>query len=480
MVSPYAYEWFIQAELAAARGRHDDAALAFENATAAPAHDVVLLTRLAEEYELSGAARRADRALTLARRFFPDSARVAVTEGRIQESRGERRAALASFDRARQLDPKSDEAIIAMARALEARGHSRRACALLLERVEAAGEQGADGALRELTALARRSGDVEMLERALFLDSSSSRASGAREAAQLALDTGRPALAARILRDALSTRDDIELWLRTLVASGDRKEAKRYLTGSMGEPGLTHERRAELLLEIAEPERALELLAPAAPSSEVRYTEARALLARGEYMDAAPILADIPLGTASFEAARLALADCSLSQGRAGAAAETLSVTPHSSLAVRTKLAQIYLEQGDLRAGLRLFDARRASDRSALASIFERAGEFEEAAAYYATIKVSPSADPHVRARSSAEQLAARGQEQAAIAVLKDWASFAPDDLYSRVRLVELLQMGGDSAAAQKLGQEALQLVDQPVLRAHLRKLLALHDRAAN
>ncbi|MGB5219821.1 MAG: hypothetical protein WBN60_02245, partial [Polyangiales bacterium] len=61
-VSPYAYEWFIQGELQAAKGLHDEAAIAFENAAAAPAGDVLLITRLAEEYEMSGAARRADRA----------------------------------------------------------------------------------------------------------------------------------------------------------------------------------------------------------------------------------------------------------------------------------------------------------------------------------------------------------------------------------------------------------------------------------
>ena len=70
-VAPYAYEWFIEGERLAVQGRHDDAAIAFETATAAPTGDVLLVTRLAEEYELSGATRRADRALSSARRSFP-------------------------------------------------------------------------------------------------------------------------------------------------------------------------------------------------------------------------------------------------------------------------------------------------------------------------------------------------------------------------------------------------------------------------
>ena len=71
-VSPYAYEWFIEGEALAARGQHDQAAMAFENAAAAPNDDVLLMTRLAEEYELSGAYRRADRTLSLARRNYPE------------------------------------------------------------------------------------------------------------------------------------------------------------------------------------------------------------------------------------------------------------------------------------------------------------------------------------------------------------------------------------------------------------------------
>ena len=93
-VSPYAYEWFIEGEMSAVKGQHDEAAMAFEAATAAPANDVVLMTRLAEEYELSGASRRADRTLAVARRSYPESARVALAEGRIQRSRGADREAL--------------------------------------------------------------------------------------------------------------------------------------------------------------------------------------------------------------------------------------------------------------------------------------------------------------------------------------------------------------------------------------------------
>ena len=54
-ISPYAYEWFIEGERLAAQGRHGEAAMAFESASAAPTGDVVLIMRLAEEYEITGA-----------------------------------------------------------------------------------------------------------------------------------------------------------------------------------------------------------------------------------------------------------------------------------------------------------------------------------------------------------------------------------------------------------------------------------------
>lgn len=108
-VSPYAYEWFIEGEALAAKGQHGQAAIAFENAAAAPDDDVLLMTRLAEEYELSGAYRRADRTLSLARRNDPSSARVALAEGRILQSRGAEAEALSSFARAMDLAPAWEE-----------------------------------------------------------------------------------------------------------------------------------------------------------------------------------------------------------------------------------------------------------------------------------------------------------------------------------------------------------------------------------
>jgi thioredoxin-like negative regulator of GroEL len=478
-VSPYAYEWFIEGEVSAAKGRHGEAAMAFEAATAAPADDVVLMARLAEEYELSGELRRADRALSLARRYYPESARVALAEGRIQRSRGKDREALSSFVRAKELAPTWEEPVIALARTLIAGGHEQRANAVLLEYIETLLGTQSEHARRVLIDLARRTGDAETLDRVLSLDPSSTPTARARDAGKLALAADRPALAARILSEALDAPENIALWLQALVESGDREKAKAFLLGADSERLGGVAEHADLLLEIDQVDGALELLEAAETSPRIEYSRGRALLAHANYVEAAGALADVPFGTASFEAARVAFAECSIAQGRQGAGAEALSLVPHDSLAVRAKLAEIYLEQGELRAGLRLFDPKQPLERAALAALFERAGHFEEAAAYYATVKVVSSDEPQIRARASAERLASRGHHRSAIVVLERWTAGAPEDLYARVRLIELLREADDAQAAEKRGRRALDVIDNPVLRARLIDILGASAAAA-
>jgi tetratricopeptide (TPR) repeat protein len=467
-VSPYAYEWFIEGEVSAAKGQHDAAAMAFEAATAAPAADVVLMTRLAEEFELSGASRRADRTLVLARRVYPESARVALAEGRIQRYRGRDDEALSSYARANELEPTWDAPVIAIAEMLVGAGHTYRAKAVLLEHVETWFGTRSEHARRVLIDLARRTGDAETLERVLALDPSSTQTERAHSAGELALRAGQPALAVRLLAPALDTPENIALWLRALVESGDQRAAAVFLATSDSERlggVLDH---AELLLEIGEVDVALRLLETAGTSPRVQYSKGRALLARGDYIEAAAVLANVPLGAASFEASRMAFAECSMAQDRQGAAAEALSQTPHESLAVRRMLAQIYLEEGNLHAGLRLFDPKRHAERAALAGLFEQAGRFEEAAAYYANVRVRADDQPQLRARVSAEQLASHRHHRSAIAILERWTALAPDDLYARVRLIELLQADNRAEAAEKRGRRTLQVIDDPVLLAHL------------
>jgi len=472
-VSPYAYEWFIEGEALAAKGKHGEAAMAFENAAAAPDDDVLLMTRLAEEYELSGASRRSDRTLSLARRNYPSSARVALAEGRILRNRGAEAEARSSFARAIDLAPTWEEPVIEMAVSLQAAGHPQRANAVLLDYAENNLAPRSARARRFLLELARQAKDARLYERALSLDPSSTAESRAEAAGTLSLEAGHPAMAARILGGALDSPQNTELWMRALARSGSRDQALSFLVESQSDQAVGEARRAEWLVELGDANRALDLLHAMSGSPRVELIRGEALAARGEYASAAAVLAQIPFGASTFEASRLALVDCSTSLGRAGAAMEALSQSPHESLSVRTKLAEFYLHEGALRLALRLFDPKHPEERALIAKLFEKAGDFPEASAYYASLSPGFTDESPLAARASAERLAAHGQLARAISVLERWRATAPDDLYARVRLVELLLAQNRTSDARREGHEALGVIEDQVLGAHLSELLA-------
>lgn len=473
IVSPYAYEWFIRGELSAGRGLHEEAAIAFENAAAASNGDALLMARLAEELDASGASRRADRTLALARRSYPESARVALAEARILHRRGDEAGAISALVEARRLAPTWDEPVTAMARTLHESGLRRRAHAVLLEHIETMPEDRAITTRRLSIDLARRTGDAETLSRALSLEPSIVPEARARAAGRLALEAGRPALAARILDGASSSGQNARLKVAALIQSGARTKAAAFLTSEEGAELGTDLQRARLLVTIGQTERALHMLEASKPSPAVRHETGHALWAKGRYLQATAWLADVPFGAGDFERSRLLLADCSSALGRRGAAAESLSMVPHGSLAVRTKLADIYLEANELGPALRLFDAKVSAERAVLASLFERAGRLEEASAYYASVVVGPNDRPALVARVSAERLVSRGLVEGAITTLQRWAMIAPEDLYARVRLVELLHQDGRIEAAHEEGRRTLELIDDPRLKERLKQTLA-------
>ena len=435
-MSPYAYEWFIEGEVLAAKGDHDEAAIAFETARAAPSDDTLLLTRLAIEYERSGASRRADRVLATATRNDPESPYIHFAAGRIAQLRGEFGRALVAYQRARELDFSYEDPVIATAGLLRQLGQPLRAEAVLNQYIAVVP--------LERSAMARRT----------------------------LLDMTKPGAEQQVWVDAgeipPSTATERAEWIRALIASGNQQDAVALLSTSKSSSFGGRVSHAELFMDAGEWQAALRTLQGARDSPHVRYLRGRVFLALGQTLQALRWLSDVPYGTRDFEAARIGMADCFLVQARLGAAAEALSPAPRESLPVRMKLAEVYIAGGHLRRALQLFDAKRADERAALAVLFERAGLFDEAAAYYATADASALADPGTRARAGAERLAATGREQGAIAILRRWTSSAPEDLYARVRLVELLKQTGNQADAQNLAKRILPLVGDPSLRAHL------------
>jgi thioredoxin-like negative regulator of GroEL len=146
---------------------------------------------------------------------------------------------------------------------------------------------------------------------------------------------------------------------------------------------------------------------------------------------------------------------------------------------VRAKIAEFYLQEGELPAALRLFDPKNPKERALIARLFEEAGEFREAAAYYASLNPSFADGSPLAARASAERLAAHGHLEKAASVLEDRRAAAPDDLYARVRLVELLLAQNRRNDAIREGHDALGLIEDQVLWAHLSDLLATQSNVS-
>ena len=73
---------------------------------------------------------------------------------------------------------------------------------------------------------------------------------------------------------------------------------------------------------------------------------------------------------------------------------------------------------------------------------------------------------------TAAEQLASQGLRESAIAILERWSNLAPEDLYARARLIELLKAERRLDEARRRGQEALPLITDPKLRAHVGRLV--------
>ena len=473
-VSAYAYEWFLAGEIASTKGAHDEAAIAYETALAAPNEDVLVLTRLAVEYEFCGESRRADRMLSRAARDYPESMYVPLARGHILQARQELEDATVAYREAHKLDPNAVEPVVALAELLHRSGHPLRARALLTEHLEFSQTQDSRAAAALLEELALASGDAEALANALVVTGQSARhAQGHRRAARLALRLEQPSLAARLMADSLANEQDRVSRVWALLAGGRSKEATRFILERGPALFGGRVRYAELLIEADEPRAALAALESEAPSAHVRYLRGEAQLKMGRYSLAANLLSSIPFGSADFDAARLALADCLSTQARFGAALEALSMVTERSVDVRSKLAELHLAKGNLQQALRQFDAKRPEERAALARVFESAGRYEEAAAFYSTAKTDASDAPTTRARAHAEKLAATGMRLEAVRVLQRWTRQAPEDLYARTRLVQLLRETGNETEAEKQATALLPLIADPTLRGQLEHSVA-------
>jgi tetratricopeptide (TPR) repeat protein len=312
-VSPYAYEWFVRAELLRARGEHAAAAEAYQSALTSGDDDAYLLARLAEAREAAGEPAAADDALRAALTLDPRSEAAWLASAHVAQRRGDRARALAALERAEQAVPGSQQAPAELAELLRSTGQPERALAVL-ERAAGRGPGTATAALRARLELARARGDGAALARAAadWLAYAGGDGELLRRTAAELLAAGQPVLAERVL--AALPDDPRDAALRLSVALALARYARvEQLLATVAPHALGGTLTvADAYLQIGKPERASALLAERERSGEDDpnrrlWLEGACQLALGDPAAAAELLVRVPAGSLYYARARTAL-----------------------------------------------------------------------------------------------------------------------------------------------------------------------------
>jgi predicted Zn-dependent protease len=324
--SPYAYEWFIRAELLRARGDEPAAIEAYRRSLASADPDPYVLARLAEALDRAGQPSAAQRALQAGLELDPRSEAIWLARGDIARRHRDWPAALAAYESAESFAPGSAASALALADLLRAHGHPERAVAVLERQAKRDGGTSA-AALRARLELALARGDAERVTQAAtaWLEGIAPDFALFRRMAQHLLDSQRPALAARLLAALPGSDADAELRLRSALLLGRRDDAESLLVThapSVFGGGLEV---AHSYLQIGRPQGALgALTAELRQDDPSRYDllHARAMIELGEPARAALQLARIPARSPQHQAALQALVEAIAAGGMPTLAAE--------------------------------------------------------------------------------------------------------------------------------------------------------------
>lgn len=486
-VSPYSYEWFIRAELFAARDEDGAAVDAYRKALAGPEEDPLVLARLAEALGRLGEREAAVQVLGRATRIDPDSEAVWLARARNAEREGDVQGALTAYERAQKAAPQSAQAPLAQARLLEKQGANEDARSVL-ERFAKRAPAHSAAAARARLALAIANGDLTSASKAMasLRYVAPPQAEEVRAVVTLALKYGDFELAAMLLEPLPRAPQDSGLRLRALLGAGRTAAVEALLTTEPAESIGGIIEAAKTYLAIGRPEHALSLAKAALVTGdhgETLRVAAEASLVIGKYSDAAKYFAKITPGAPVFTRSRrgLALARYAASlpksavQKLSATAASDPSLTRAAKLEILEALAEMYLWQG---AFTNAIETVRLAGTDPLAtalraSVFERAGQVAQAVQLYLELQIDAEGLPdNFIARAKAERSVVAGDLNDAVRTLKASTQAHPDDLLGAVRLAELLAKGGDSASARQLAVAALPLVEERPLRDRLRQLL--------
>ena len=320
-VPPYAYEWFTRGEIAMAKGKYDEAAIAFETARAAPSEDPYLLTQLAKALELSNRSSSASRVLKIAQRATPDDESVWLATGDILVTRNETNAALMAYAKAVEVAPRSGKGVLASAALLQKLGQMGRAQALLGSFLDVP-----DLSLRTVRQaylnLALSQGDTVAVPKEVLGSANQRKAwdSTIRNAARKALNKNRPSMAIALL-DSLDKNDVSNTRIEAWIAMGQFDRVEAALGNRSGRSEESDTRDAKWLLSIGRLKRAARLL-KGYQSAHARYLRGQVYARQGYYKKAAAEFAAVPHGANDYCEARTGLIDALQTEGRNALASE--------------------------------------------------------------------------------------------------------------------------------------------------------------
>lgn len=325
VVSPYVYEHFMRAELAAQLGRDDEAVDEYRRARLGPTDDVLIVARLAEALDRLGRHDDADRVLAEGEQLDADSEALWLARARIAANRDRLTDAVDAAARAAELAPDSDDPLIVLSDLLRRTDATPRADAVLTR----AGDSPTALRARVTAAIVRGDGPAaaEAIERLLRV--APARIDEVHAAAELALTDDHPALALHLLQ-RLPEQRGRTLKIHALLATGRRAEAAALLraepTESFGSP-VEH---ASLLLRAGELDRAIEVAEAAIALGDVRawVVLGTARLREGDAVAAAEAFARVPRGARGERDAREGLGEALSAAGLEALAREVRQALP--------------------------------------------------------------------------------------------------------------------------------------------------------
>ncbi|MEM7447712.1 MAG: hypothetical protein AAF355_05660 [Myxococcota bacterium] len=306
-VSPFAYQHFLQSELAVARGDYRLAIEELKLARAGPWDDPFLIARLADLLDRAGNQDDADRIIEAGIRAHPSAESVYLAQGAIALRRDEPAKAALAFANAARVEPGSPRGPLALSRLLHLSGNATLGDAILATHLQ----RNPDSDLwvfetRAELALANGSVDNLLLALRALQEQTELRSGLLKRAVELAMAQSRPLVALEILDldpDMLPSQRFAAL--RTL---GRGSEAMAVVL--QGHPEYAAENlRAQAFLELGHASLALDLLAPLSRSPKRRLILGKALIQLCRYAEAAEELSAIPFGASVFVEARLKLAE---------------------------------------------------------------------------------------------------------------------------------------------------------------------------